>query len=221
MYHQLTEHERYTLGLLRRQGLSSRGIARILGRAPSTISREIRRNACHATDSAYRPSKAQERTNGRRRRSRRPRHQPPEVYEAIEALLRQEQWSPEQIACRLAQHGVAQISTMTIYRYVRRDQRQAGDLFWHLRQGGKKRRARLPPDPRRSVRRYLLHPEAAPPHGDRGQPGHAQADPRQRPAPPALRGSWRSGYDMGRVRAAALPGGRAPLPLQLSRRPAA
>jgi transposase, IS30 family len=58
MYHQLTEPERYTLGVLRRQGLGIRAIARMLARAPSTVSREIRRNACHATDGAYRPSKA-------------------------------------------------------------------------------------------------------------------------------------------------------------------
>ena len=69
MYHQLTEQERYTLGLLNRQGMSGRSIAQVLGRHPATISREIRRNGCHATDGAYRPSKAQERTNGPWRRS--------------------------------------------------------------------------------------------------------------------------------------------------------
>src|SRR3546814_13682820 len=33
---------------------------------------------------------------------------------------------------------------MTIYRHVRKDQRQGGGLFRHLRQGGKKRRKRTP-----------------------------------------------------------------------------
>ena len=50
MYSQLTEQERYTLAALRQQGLSCRAIARILGRNPSTISRETRRNSCMATD---------------------------------------------------------------------------------------------------------------------------------------------------------------------------
>lgn len=68
MYHQLTESERYTLSVLHRDGQSLRAIARILERSPSTISREVRRNRCHRTDGAYRPSKAQERTNGRRRK---------------------------------------------------------------------------------------------------------------------------------------------------------
>ncbi|WP_201774020.1 IS30 family transposase [Pseudoxanthomonas suwonensis] len=142
MYSQLTEPERYTLGVLNRQGLSRRSIARILGRSPSTISREIRRNACHATDGAYRPSKAQERTNGRRRRSRRVRHHGEAVYEAIEYLLQHEQWSPEQIAHWLVLNDVARISHMTIYRHVCQDTRCGGVLRSSLRQGGKRRRKR-------------------------------------------------------------------------------
>lgn len=142
MYHQLTEPERYTLGVLRRQGMTGRAIARMLGRSPSTISREIRRNACRATDGAYRPSKAQERTNGRRRRSRQVRHHDERVYARVEELLQDKQWSPEQIAHWLAGQGVARISHMTIYRHVHRNWREGGGLRWYLRQGGKRRRKR-------------------------------------------------------------------------------
>jgi transposase, IS30 family len=142
MYHQLTEPERYTLGVLRRQGLGIRAIARMLARAPSTVSREIRRNACHATDGAYRPSKAQERANGRRRRSRQGRRHDDSVYATVEGLLQDEQWSPEQIASWLAQNRSAQISHMTIYRHVHADARQGGTLRSWLRQGHKRRRKR-------------------------------------------------------------------------------
>src|SRR3546814_5327184 len=45
MYHQLTEPERYTLSVLKREGRSLRDIALSMKRSPSTISREIRRNA--------------------------------------------------------------------------------------------------------------------------------------------------------------------------------
>lgn len=45
MYYQRTEPERYTLSVTKRQGCSLRGITRILERHPSTISREVRRNA--------------------------------------------------------------------------------------------------------------------------------------------------------------------------------
>lgn len=141
MYHQLTEPERYTLATLKKQGYSIRVVARMLGRSPSTVSREILRNRCE-TDGAYRPSKAQRRTNGRRRRSRSVRHHEQAIYTLIEDLLRGEQWSPEQVANRLADDGVARISHMTIYRYIREDALYGGDLRKSLRQGGKCRRKR-------------------------------------------------------------------------------
>lgn len=142
MYSQLTEPERYTLSILKQQGMTGRAIAKALGRDPSTISREIRRNACHATDGGYRPSKAQARTNGRRRRTRQGRQHDPEVYAVVEGLLKHEQWSPEQIAHWLAGKGIARISHMTIYRHVHADARQGGRLRAALRQGRKRRRKR-------------------------------------------------------------------------------
>ena len=144
LYNQLTEQERYTVGVLHRQGWSLRAIGRDLGRAPSTISRELARNRCHATDGAYRPSKAQERTNGRRRRARRVKHHGPELYDWIETVLRREQWSPEQIAGELARTGMARISAMTIYRYVQADLHAGGTLKRWLRHGRKRRRKRTP-----------------------------------------------------------------------------
>lgn len=142
LYSQLTEAQRYIVAALHRQGQSLRAIARQLGRAPSTISRELKRNRCIATDNAYRPSKAQERTNGRRRRSRQVRHHGPELYALIEHLLSTEQWSPEQLAASLRRHGAGRISAMTIYRHVHADTRRGGTLKRHLRQGRKRRRKR-------------------------------------------------------------------------------
>src|SRR3546814_4811020 len=93
MYHQLTEPERYTLSVLKREGRSLRDIALSMKRSPSTISREIRRNATidhNRPRPLYVPSKAQEHANGRRRRSRRIKHHAPEIYEVIEDLLQRE-----------------------------------------------------------------------------------------------------------------------------------
>ncbi len=142
MYSQLTEPERYTVGVLKREGRSIRGIARALGRQASTISRELKRNSCHRTDGAYRPSKAQERMSGRRSRSRRVKHHAPGVYARLEALLQEQQWSPEQIASASGEIMGARISHVTIYRHIREDQRRGGGLYRHLRQGGKRRRKR-------------------------------------------------------------------------------
>ncbi|KRG67106.1 hypothetical protein ABB29_15835 [Pseudoxanthomonas dokdonensis] len=145
MYRQLTETERYTLSVLKRQGCSFRCIARMLQRSPSTISREIRRNATVMQGKPrplYVPSKAQEHANGRRRRSRQGKQHDLAVYAQVESLLAERQWSPEQITHQLRGQAGPSISHMTIYRHVRRDQRQGGGLYRHLRQGGKRRRKR-------------------------------------------------------------------------------
>jgi transposase, IS30 family len=177
MYHQLTEHERYTLGAMNRAGLSARQIGRLLERSHTTIQRELRRNACHATDGAYRPSKAQERTNGRRRRSRQVKHHPPEVYEWIEAVLQEEQWSPEQMADASSRTTGVRISHATIYRHVRKDQRQGGRLYRHLRQGGKRRRKRtFGPEKRGRLQGKPMidtRPEVV---ESRQEPGHWEGD---------------------------------------------
>ncbi len=70
-YHQLTSEERYALSALRKQGCSQGEIARTLGRAPSTISREVRRNS--RRDGGYRPATADDFARWRRSRSRRNR----------------------------------------------------------------------------------------------------------------------------------------------------
>ncbi len=57
LYRQITFEERYTVGLLRQQGLSAAAIARTLGRHRSTIGREVRRNRAHS-DGTYRPQLA-------------------------------------------------------------------------------------------------------------------------------------------------------------------
>ena len=41
-YNQLTEHERYQIYILKKEGLSPSEIARALGRSPSTITRELK-----------------------------------------------------------------------------------------------------------------------------------------------------------------------------------
>jgi IS30 family transposase len=138
MYTQITPEERYRIAEMRRLGFSIREIAAELGRAPSSISREISRNSSRH-DGAYRPSKACERTNGRRSRSRRNTRFTVQEWRLVEELLRK-RWSPEQIAWRLRSEGRLSISHETIYVRIKRDRRAGGALWRYLRQSNKKRR---------------------------------------------------------------------------------
>ncbi len=139
-YQQLTPGERYMLAALRKQGCNQSEIARSLGRHRSTISREIRRNRTRA-DGRYRAFTAQERTNGRRSRSRRNQRFTTHDFSLVEQLLCR-QWSPEQVSGHLARTGQLSISHETIYRHIWRDKREGGLLYTHLRGARKRRRKR-------------------------------------------------------------------------------
>jgi IS30 family transposase len=139
-YRQITFEERYTLGLLRRQGLSPAAIARVLGRHRSTIGREVHRNRA-TSDGTYRPQLADWYARGRRARSRRNRRFATAELRRVRTLLEQ-QWSPEQIAGSLRRQGILRISHETIYRYIWAEKRQGGTLYTHLRGARKQRRKR-------------------------------------------------------------------------------
>ena len=102
-YRQLTSGERYALSALRKQGCSQAEIARSLGRHPSTISREVRRNSKDRTGRVYRPALAGDVAHWRRSRSRRNQRFTDEDWDVVIEHLRME-WSPEQISGR-AQQG--------------------------------------------------------------------------------------------------------------------
>src|SRR5687767_10348630 len=130
-YRQITSAERYMLAALRKQGLNQSQIAAALGRHRSSIGREVRRNCCQL-DGRYRASKAQERTNGRRSRSRRNLRFTPQDFSRVDQLLCC-QWSPEQVAGHLYRLGQLAISHETIYRHIWRDKQEGGLLYTHLR----------------------------------------------------------------------------------------
>ena len=96
-YTHLTPFERYHVELLRQGGASIRAMARELNRSPSTLSRELKRNADN--HNKYNAINAQQRYIGNRKRSRRPTLLPTRapLREFVAAKLR-EKWSPEQIA---------------------------------------------------------------------------------------------------------------------------
>ncbi len=173
-YHQLTSEERYALSALRKQGYSVRRIARALDRAPSTISREIRRN--RRKDGGYRPFTADERARGRRSRSRRNRQFGQAEWALVEACL-QEQWSPEQISGWLKLQRLLSISHETIYRYVWEDRKRGGRLYLHLRCSSKQRRKRYGHYDSRGRLAGKRHISERPPGAEnRSRVGHLEGD---------------------------------------------
>lgn len=173
-YHQLTSEERYALATLRRQGYSMRGIARALGRAPSTISREVRRN--RREDGRYRCFTADQRARARRSRSRRNQRFTAADWALVLTCLKLG-WSPEQISGRLARSGTLRISHESIYRHIWRDKRRGGTRYKLLRQAGKKRRKRYGSYDSRGrlagKRHISERPQAV---EDRAQVGHWEID---------------------------------------------
>lgn len=99
-YNELSIEERPTIQVGRFRGLSQREMARMLGRSPSTISRELRRN--EATDGTYSVCHAQGRMRQRRTACRPRKKLLPEgeLFELVVVLLR-DCFSPEQIAGKL------------------------------------------------------------------------------------------------------------------------
>ena len=140
-YHQITREERYTIWALKRQEKSVAEIARTLGRHRSTIHREVLRN-CGRAGGFYRPLQAHGYARTRRSHSRRNFRLMDKDWDLVERLLKEEDWSPEQIAGRLDHEGRLQICHETIYRHVWNDKRHGGFLHTHLRQATKRRRKR-------------------------------------------------------------------------------
>jgi len=95
----LSEEERIEIADLRRAGLSMRAIADKLGRAPSTISRELRRNA--PAGRGYQPFDAHRRATARRGRHHRRRVDTNDQLGALLAELLGRRWSPQQISRHL------------------------------------------------------------------------------------------------------------------------
>src|SRR3954451_19607039 len=132
--------ERERLAALKAEGLSLRAIERALGRAASTIRRELRRNAL--PKGGYLPVHAEG--------CHRERRQRPAVLDRDERLGRfvreclLEGWTPEQVAGWLGrgeERGLPAVSTETVYAFIHRP-RQEGETLWNVLPRGRARRGR-------------------------------------------------------------------------------
>lgn len=183
----LSEEERINIADLRRSGLSIRKIADQLGRAPSTVSRELRRNS--RRDGQYRPFEAHRWAVQRRvRRHRRRLDKNPDLCELIAELLAQ-RWSPQQIARHLRRKYPDDRSMWlcheSIYQAVYQPQSRLirppqvkSPHRGPLRTGRTHRRAHLRPGrrrPRFAQPMLSIHQRPFDP-ADRSEPGHWEGD---------------------------------------------
>jgi IS30 family transposase len=179
-YLSAAEREEISRGLAR--GESVRAIARALGRAPSTVSREIARNRGARK---YRAVDAEDRAW---RRARRPQlcvlARRENLRQLVEDKLRLE-WSPEQIAGHLRRiypdQPEMQVSHETIYRslFVQSRGVLAKELQKHLRSGRPTRRNihhRVSGQWRSQIADAVSISERPAEAADRAVPGHWEGD---------------------------------------------
>ena len=181
-YEQLNAEERATVMLMRGEGCSLRAMARKLHRAPSTISRELARNAGEA--GAYDARDAGIRARRLRVKPRRtPKLAPHTVlFGVVEHYLR-EGWSPEQIAGTLKrvwpEDRERTVSHEAIYNalYVMPRGELRAELIACLRQGRGGRRPRSRGEDRRGQIPDMTSLHARPNEiEDRLVPGHWEGD---------------------------------------------
>jgi len=179
----LSVEERLEIADLHRQRLPVRQIAVRVGRNPSTVSRELRRNA-HPASGDYRPWAAQ-----RRAADRRARPKPGKI--AQNASLRlfiagglKRKWSPEQISRRLMltfpDRPEMRVTHETIYQalYVQGRGELRRELARCLRTGRAVRRTHRQPDQRQSRFQapMLMISDRPAEVEDRAVPGHWEGD---------------------------------------------
>lgn len=174
--------EREQLQDLHRTGMTIRRIAAALGRSPSTVSRELRRNTI--STQGYLPHTAHRLSVARRARSRKVKLLTNiELRSYVQAKLAKK-WSPQQISNRLIRDFPTtvemRVSTETIYQaiYVHARGELKRELGKQLRRGRGARKPRKQPDARRSrfvdpMKAISQRPAAA---QSRDVPGHWEGD---------------------------------------------
>jgi IS30 family transposase len=176
----ISEREEISRGIV--AGRSMRSIAASLGRAPSTVSRELKRNGgCPG----YRASKADQAAEGRAWRPKPCKLAQNRALARIVAQKLKMLWSPEQIAgwlkCTYPDDENYQVSHETIYRTLFIQTRGAlkKELLQHLRRSRAMRRSRhhtLKTDDHHRIRDTISISERPPSVEDRAVPGHWEGD---------------------------------------------
>ena len=174
-YRHLTRDDREEIAALRAAGHSMRAVAATVGKAPSSISRELKRNAldsgryaAHVADGSYMA-----------------RRQRPALLERDKRLARfvrdrlTEGWSPQQISGWLqtgAELGLRTVAMETIYAFLYRDGQKAEQLWRYLARRHKRRRKPAARRSRNTIKDRVSIHERPENINDRSEIGHWEGD---------------------------------------------
>ena len=178
----LNQEERIPIADRLRPGDSIRAIARLLGRDPGTVSREVERNR-NPESGGYEPYRAQQKAADRLKRPKpRKAAEGTRLWDEIAAGLRRH-WSPEQIANRLRldfpDNGDMHASVETIYQaiYLQARGELKQELKRAMRQGRTARRPQGGQGRKPRFREPMAMISERPPEiEDRAVPGHWEGD---------------------------------------------
>jgi len=126
----LTLEQRYTISAMYQNKFSQKVIAEAIGKHKSVVSREIKRNS--NARGQYTFKYAQESANLRKERMKNPRKLYPWLKKDIEEMIK-DGWSPKQIEGRLKLENKDYVSHETIYKTIRKDKADGGNLYQYTR----------------------------------------------------------------------------------------
>ena len=129
-YKQLTSEQRYAISVLLQKEMKKKDIAKAINVNSSTLYRELKRNSGSRNHYNWKTAEA----NARQKKHKKPgnRSIPKDVMEAALRLLKEKKWSPEQISGHLEKEG-KKISKESIYRAIRKDKKDGGELYKNCR----------------------------------------------------------------------------------------
>lgn len=137
---QLTQTQRYTIDVLKKEGFNQVEIAKRIGKDRSVICRELHRNS-DLRNGEYRADLAN------RKAQKRKEEKPKQIYFTESIIIYVEQklkdyLSPEQIVGESKLLGIKCVSVERIYQHIWKNKKEGGDLHKYLRNKGRRYKKR-------------------------------------------------------------------------------
>jgi transposase, IS30 family len=176
---QLVESERLQIYFLLGQGFSQAATARLIGRSPSTICRELQRNFNEKLDE-YLPDTAERKAQARKKIPRKICYTDkcPELKEFIlKQLTGEDRWSPEIISNNFPKDSGLNYSTESIYQYIYSVEGRKQNLRQYLRRSHRIRHKKKGRQSRKTKIQFRVGIEKRPKYIEkRKQFGHWEQD---------------------------------------------